>query len=80
MSIKSCDSCGMPIEAGPYCQHCVDEKGQLQGFDERFERMLQWQARREPNASRAELERKTLAYMATMPAWKSHPRIKAEFR
>jgi hypothetical protein len=67
----------MPIEAGPYCQHCVDATGALQPFDERFERMVQWQARREPAASRAELEKKTLAYMGTMPAWREHPRVKA---
>jgi hypothetical protein len=67
----------MPIEAGQYCQYCVDEKGQLQPFDERFERMLQWQKKREPDASRADLEKKTLAYMATMPAWRDHPRVKA---
>jgi hypothetical protein len=67
----------MPIEAGPYCQYCVDEKGQLQPFDERFERMVQWQKKREPDASRADLEKKTLAYMATMPAWRDHPRVKA---
>jgi hypothetical protein len=67
----------MPIEAGPYCQYCVDDRGQLQPFDERFERMVQWQKKREPNASRDELEKKTLAYMATMPAWKDHPRVKA---
>jgi hypothetical protein len=66
----------MPIEAGPYCQYCVDEKGQLQPFDERFERMVQWQKKREPDASRADLEKKTLAYMATMPAWRDHPRVK----
>jgi len=66
----------MPIEAGPYCEHCLDERGNLQAFDERFERMVQWQARREPNAPRADLETKTLAYMATMPAWKDHPRVK----
>ena len=40
-------------------------------------RMVQWQARREPNAARAELEKKTLDYMATMPAWKDHPRVRA---
>jgi hypothetical protein len=67
----------MPIEAGPYCQHCVDASGKLQTFDERFERMVQWQARREPNAARADVEKKTLAYMATMPAWKDHPKVKA---
>jgi hypothetical protein len=68
----------MPIEAGPYCHHCVDEKGALQPFEERFERMVQWQARREPGADRAALEEKTLAYMRTMPAWKDHPRVKAK--
>jgi hypothetical protein len=76
MSNHPCESCGMPIEAGPYCQYCVDDKGVLQPFEERFERMVQWQARKEPKASRAELEKKTLAYMATMPAWKEHPRVK----
>jgi hypothetical protein len=66
----------MPIESGPYCNHCVDERGTLQPFDERFERMVQWQARKEPEASRADLEKKTLAYMARMPAWKDHPRVR----
>jgi hypothetical protein len=76
MSKHVCESCGMPIEAGPYCRYCVDEKGKLQPFEERFERMVQWQGKREPSASRADLEKKTLAYMATMPAWKEHPRVK----
>jgi hypothetical protein len=67
----------MPIEAGRYCQYCVDAQGSLQPFDERFERMVQWQAKREPELSRAQLEKKTLAYMATMPAWRDHPRVKA---
>jgi hypothetical protein len=67
----------MPIEAGPYCRYCVDDAGQLQPFEERFERMVQWQAKREPNASREQLERKTLAYMAGMPAWTNHPRVRA---
>ena len=76
MSNSPCESCGMPIETGPYCNYCVDESGKLQPFEERFERMVQWQARREPNASREALEKKTLAYMATMPAWKDHPRVR----
>jgi len=53
----------------------VDAHGNLQPFDERFERMVAWQARREPGASRAELEAATLAYLATMPAWRDHPRV-----
>ena len=77
MSEKKCESCGMPIESGPYCSHCVDASGKLQPFDERFERMIAWQQRKSPAASRAELEESTLAYMATMPAWKDHPRVRA---
>ena len=68
MAKATCESCGMPIETAPYCQYCVDERGQLQPFEERFERMVQFQARQEPEALRAELERRTLAHMATM-AW-----------
>lgn len=71
----TCQSCGMPIEPGPYCPHCVDDTGALQGFDERSARMVDWQARRHPDASREDLERSTLEYMATMPALRDHPRV-----
>jgi hypothetical protein len=67
----------MPIESGPYCEHGTDAEGQLQPFEERFERMIGWQARRQPEASRAQLEAETLAYLATMPAWRDHPKVKA---
>jgi len=72
-----CESCSMPIETGRYCQYCVDEKGELQRFEDRFERMIGWQARKTPDASRGDLEKATLAFMAKMPAWKDHPRVKA---
>jgi hypothetical protein len=71
----SCESCSMPIESGRYCAHCTDADGNLQPFDERLERMMEWQARRHPEQSRAEVEQATLAYMATMPAWRDHPRV-----
>jgi len=67
----------MPIESGRYCPHCVDEKGELQPFEVRFERMVSWQARKTPGASRSDLEQATLAFMAKMPAWKDHPRVKS---
>ena len=70
-----CDSCGMPIESGQYCAYCTDADGNLQAFDERFERMVGWQSRQNPAAPREQLETETLAYMATMPAWKDHPRV-----
>jgi hypothetical protein len=77
MSTSNCESCGMPIESGPYCLHCTDARGRLQPFEERFERMIGWQARQQPGASREELERETLAYLSTMPAWRDHPRVQA---
>ena len=78
MTTTSCESCGMPIETGRYCPHCTAQDGGLQPFEERFEKMVAFQARREPEASREELEAKTLAYMATMPAWRDHPRVAAQ--
>jgi hypothetical protein len=39
--------------------------------------MVGWQARRDPGATRQDIERQTLDYMATMPAWRDHPRITA---
>ena len=71
----ACESCGMPIETGRYCDYCTDSSGSLQSFDERFERMTSWQARRNPGATRQEIERQTLDYMATMPAWQDPPRV-----
>ncbi|HZS41243.1 MAG TPA: hypothetical protein VFF06_30650 [Polyangia bacterium] len=73
----SCESCGMSIDNGVYCQYCVGSDGKLQPFEERFERMVQWQQRKKPGASRAAVERETLEYLAKMPAWKDHPRVKS---
>ena len=76
MAMQKCESCGMPIESGPYCAYCVDDSGKLQPFDERFERMVQWAIRHEPGLARADAEKRTLAYMQTMPAWKDHPKLR----
>lgn len=72
-----CESCSMPIETGTYCQYCVTATGELQPFEERFEKMVGWQLRQKPGLSRADAERDTLAFMAAMPAWKDHPRVAA---
>lgn len=73
---SSCQSCGMAIDHGAYCAYCLDERGVLQTFDVRFERMVQWALQREPKLSRNDAERRTRAYMRTMPAWCDHPRLK----
>lgn len=70
-----CESCGLPIDNGRYCAHCVDEHGQLQGFEMRFERMVQWALREDPSLTRPQAESNTLEYMAGMPAWAQHPRV-----
>ncbi len=72
-----CESCSMPIESGHYCPYCVTPKGELQPFDERFEKMVGWQLRQKPGLSRADAERDTYAFMSKMPAWKDHPRVVA---
>jgi hypothetical protein len=77
---QNCESCSMPIETGRYCAHCTDADGNLQPFEERFERMIAWQQRKTPSATRAELEQATLAFMARMPAWRDHPRVRTAAR
>jgi hypothetical protein len=76
-SMHRCESCSMPIETGSYCQYCVTETGELQPFNERFDKMVSWQIRQKPGISRADAERDTLEFMAKMPAWKDHPELEA---
>lgn len=73
----NCESCGLPIDNGSYCAYCVDAAGQLQDFETRFERMVQWAMREDPSLTRPEAESSTLRYMARMPAWAKHPRVLA---
>ncbi|MGH3396396.1 MAG: hypothetical protein ACRDPO_17080 [Streptosporangiaceae bacterium] len=53
----------------------TDEHGELQSFDDRFARTVDWQARRSPGTARADLERQTLDNMGAMPAWRDHPGV-----
>jgi hypothetical protein len=79
-----CISCGMPMQTAddhapgypesPWCQHCSKPDGSLQTFEERFERMVQWEVKKK-GADRITAERSTRDYMRTMPAWKDHPKL-----
>jgi Putative zinc ribbon domain len=81
MPTSTCDSCGMPMAAaadhapghpdGTICRYCAPD-GELQPFEERFERMVQWQMRKD-GMDRPAAETATRAYMGTMPAWRGHP-------
>lgn len=81
MSTTTCQSCGMPLavstgEPAPlYCRYCTTESGELQPFEERFERMTQW-AMRKDGLERAAAETYTRGYMRGMPAWRDHPALK----
>jgi hypothetical protein len=63
----------MPVDDGLYCRYCVDKSGNLQSFEERFERMVQWTMKERSGINRQEAEQQTRAYMRAMPAWKDHP-------
>jgi hypothetical protein len=39
--------------------------------------MVQWMLSQKPGLAPAEAKKQTLAYMATMPAWRDHPKLKA---
>jgi hypothetical protein len=71
----SCESCGMAIATGPYCEYCVDATGKLQDFETRLERMVAWTLRSDPGLACGEAEKQTIAYMAGMPAWRDHPSV-----
>jgi len=70
-----CHSCGMPVESGTYCQHCTDDSGALQSFEERIARMSQFMKHQNPGMSDDTAREKSLSYMAGMPAWKNHPLV-----
>lgn len=84
MTSITCESCGMPLSSptdhalgdasSPYCTHCADESGQLQPFEERFERLTQWAIRKD-GLDREAAEARTREYMRSMPAWKEHPAL-----
>ncbi len=85
MTTMNCDSCGLPLLeaadhargdlANPFCRYCTDEAGQLQPFQERFERMTQW-AMRQDGLERSAAEARTRQYMRGMPAWRDHPALR----
>jgi hypothetical protein len=62
----------MPIEAGHYCQHCVDADGKLGSYESRVEGMAAFMMGRDPSLTREAAIQKTKEYMSTMPAWKNH--------
>jgi hypothetical protein len=81
----TCSSCGMPMATeadhapgkpdSAYCRFCSTPTGDLATFEERFQRMTQWEMRQH-GADRATAEAATRAYMRQMPAWRDHPALR----
>lgn len=71
-----CKSCSMTIESGDYCHYCTDDTGELRAFDETFERFVQFAIGRDSSLDRATAEANTRGFMAQMPAWKDHPKLR----
>ncbi len=71
----TCESCGMPIESGPYCRYCRDADGNLQVLTERLTRMSQWLRREESGLSDEQAQAKALDSRSSMPAWRDHPEL-----
>ena len=66
----------MPIETGRYCGYCTDEHGELQSFDERFARMVDWQARRDPGAAQGRTSNgRPSTTWPPCPPGSDHPRV-----
>jgi len=83
-NVTTCESCGMPMAGDAdhapgrpdshYCVHCSTESGDLQTFEERFERMTQWTMRAD-HLERPAAEARTRDYMRGMPLWRDHPAL-----
>ena len=71
-----CQSCSMPVETGPYCPYCLDDRGELQAFEERVTRLSLFMRSREPELTVGESERRALEHMSRMPAWRDHPALR----
>ena len=84
MTTTTCISCGMTMETAAdhapghpesaWCAYCSTAEGNLQAFEERFERMTQWEMRQK-GVDRATAEEATRAYMRQMPAWRDNPAV-----
>ena len=84
-TVSQCQSCGMTMEyaddhgggdeAVPYCRFCTTPEGDLQPFEERFEKMVSW-AMRHDGLDRPTAETRTREHMQTMPAWEGHPKLR----
>ncbi len=75
MTNSTCESCGMPVEAGPYCVHCVDETGALQSFEERLARMIDFIRSRDAAIDETAAKAQALGHMSMMPAWRNRAEV-----
>jgi hypothetical protein len=65
---KRCESCGIPIKKGEYCEYCAPD-GKLKSREEIREGWINFSAKNE-GISREEAEKKIDEEMKKLPFWK----------
>ncbi|RMF90796.1 MAG: hypothetical protein D6733_02860 [Methanobacteriota archaeon] len=78
MTVKTCQSCGMPMESpahhacgdekSPYCVHCTTPNGVLKSREQIREQLIRFHME-SLGMTREEAEEKTDEHMAKMPEW-----------
>ncbi len=77
MEMEFCYSCGMPISMMPeaksslenYCQHCVDEKGEVHPYEQIKAGVAMWLKSWQPNVDETEAQKRADSYLQAMPKW-----------
>lgn len=73
--VTRCESCGLPVHSYRYCAYCTDANGDLMDFDDRLTSMTEeWQAEH-GHLTVEDARQAAREYMASMPAWRNHPRV-----
>ena len=66
---RGCESCGMTIDDGTYCEHCTDDKGALRSFEQVFEGTVTGYFMGMQQMPRDEAEQAAKEHLSKMPAW-----------
>jgi hypothetical protein len=57
-----------------WCWACSTPEGELQPFEERFAKLVDWTMRRD-GIPRTEAETEILTFLRGMPLWRDHPAV-----
>ncbi len=70
-----CAACDTPVDAGPHCRNCTDRDGRVLSFDARLAALRTFLVRT-AGLGPEEAERRSLALLVEMPAWRDEARAR----